>query len=209
MLIAFLLYNDGIGTIIRMATGSDRDRLSSGALIAAICSYSSSDSVLVPVRLDRAEDRDQAAVLADAVYTGIAVSATSRAPRRISLPSRSWSPWCREDAGAFALVVRSARATPPFRRVLRLLRRDGKFAGIFGPRCSPPPSPSPAPPHAVLSVIAFFALGALFLLKVNVEAGLREAARPKLPPSQGADLPEKPCDQRHGVVLHTLSQEPE
>ena len=51
-----------------------------------------------------------------------------------------------------------------------------KFAGIFGPAVfAGTIAATGSSRMAVLSVIAFFAVGALILLKVDVEAGQREA----------------------------------
>src|SRR5207302_671926 len=107
MLVAFLLYNDGIGTIIRMATAFGTEiGLGSGALIAAI--------LLVQ-------------------FVGI-----------------------------------------PFSFLFGSIAE--KIAGIFGPAVfAGTIAATGSSRMAVLSVIAFFAVGALILLKVDVEAGQREA----------------------------------
>ncbi|TMB11525.1 MAG: MFS transporter, partial [Deltaproteobacteria bacterium] len=180
MLIAFLLYNDGIGTIIRMATAFGTEiGLGSGALIAAILLVQFMGIPFSFLFGSLAEKiGTKRTVLAGlAVYTGIAVLAY----------------FTRTEAHFFALAFLVATVqggTQALSRSLfaalvpRYLSGEffaffgvaEKFAGIFGPAVfATTIAVTGSSRTAVLSVIAFFAVGALILLGVDVEAGQREA----------------------------------
>jgi MFS transporter, UMF1 family len=180
MLIAFLLYNDGIGTIVRMATAFGTEiGLSSGALIAAILLV---QFVGIPFSFLSGSIAERIgtkrAVLAGlAVYTGIAVLGY----------------FTRTEAHFFALAFLVAMVQGGTQALSRSLfaalmprHLSGeffaffgvaeKFAGIFGPAVfAATIAVTGTSRTAVLSVIAFFAVGALILLGVDVEAGQREA----------------------------------
>ncbi|TMA92142.1 MAG: MFS transporter [Deltaproteobacteria bacterium] len=180
MLIAFLLYNDGIGTIIRMATAFGTEiGLGSGALIAAILLV---QFVGIPFSFLFGSIAEKIGtkrtVLAGlAVYTGIAVLAY----------------FTRTEAHFFALAFLVATVQGGTQALSRSLFAalvprylsgeffaffgvSEKFAGIFGPAVfATTIAVTGSSRTAVLSVIAFFAVGALILLGVDVEAGQREA----------------------------------
>ena len=180
MLIAFLLYNDGIGTIMRMAAAFGTEiGLDSGPLIAAILLV---QFVGIPFSFlfgsIAGKVGAKRAVLAGlVVYTGIAVLAY----------------FTRTVAHFFALAVLVAIVQGGTQALSRSLFASlvprhlsgeffaffgvaDKFAGIFGPAVfAATIAVTGSSRAAVLSVIAFFAVGALLLLLVDVGAGQREA----------------------------------
>jgi UMF1 family MFS transporter len=180
MLIAFLLYNDGIGTIIRMAAAFGTEiGLESGALIAAILLV---QFVGIPFSFlfgsIAGKVGAKRAVLAGlVVYTGIAVLAY----------------FTRTEAHFFALALLVAMVQGGTQALSRSLFASlvprhlsgeffaffgvaDKFAGIFGPAVfAATIAVTGSSRLAVLSVIGFFAVGALLLLLVDVGAGQREA----------------------------------
>jgi len=183
MLLAFLIYNDGIGTIIRMATiyGTEIG-IGRGALIASILLVQFVGipfSFLFGALAGRIGTK-RAIFLGLVVYAGISVfgyfmttgfhflllaimvgtvqggtQALSRSLFASMIPkSRS-----AEFFGFFAVVE--------------------KFAGIFGPLLfSVIIALTGSSRGAILTVIAFFAVGGALLYRVDVERGRAEAARP-------------------------------
>jgi len=178
MLIAFLLYNDGIGTIIRMAAAFGTEiGLESGALIAAILLVQFSGSRFVSCSGRWREGRRQAG------GAGRIGGVHGHRDPRLLHPDGGplFHPRVpgRHGAGGTQalppLPVRLARAAPPL----------GEFFAFFRWLTSSPASSAGCVRRhhrrdrllspAVLSVIAFFAVGALLLLLVDVGAGQREA----------------------------------
>ena len=181
MLLAFLIYNDGIGTIIRMAglygaelklpeTALDwRDR--HGPVRG--------DSVRVPLRTARVVDRSEARDLPRT--RRLRRHQHRRLPddgrRGSSTCSRSWSGRCRAAArrcqrSLFATMVPRHKSSEFF----GFFAVFEKFAGIFGPALfAVTVSLTGSSRQAILSVIAFFVVGALLLAMVDVEAGQRAA----------------------------------
>jgi UMF1 family MFS transporter len=183
MLLAFLIYNDGIGTIIRMATiyGTEIG-IGRGALIASILLVQFVGipfSFLFGALAGRIGTK-RAIFLGLVVYAGISVfgyfmttgfhflllailvgtvqggtQALSRSLFASMIPkSRS-----AEFFGFFAVVE--------------------KFAGIFGPLLfSVIIALTGSSRGAILTVIAFFLVGGLLLKRVDVERGRAEAVRP-------------------------------
>jgi UMF1 family MFS transporter len=203
LLVAFLVYNDGIGTIIRMAAiyGSELG-LSRGALIGAIllvqmigvpCAY------LFAALAGRLGAK-RAILGGLAVYTGIAVLGY----------------FTRTAAHFFALAVlvglvqggtqalsRSLFASMVPRHLsgefFGFFAVSDKFAGIVGPAVfAAAIGVTGSSRVAVLSVIAFFVIGAVLLLSVDVEQGRREAraaeARVEAAGASGAGMPVEPED---------------
>jgi UMF1 family MFS transporter len=183
MLLAFLIYNDGIGTIIRMATiyGTEIG-IGRGALIASILLV---QFVGIPFSflfgaLAGRIGAKRAIFLGLVVYAGISVfgyymttglhflllailvgtvqggtQALSRSLFASMIPKAQSA----EFFGFFAVVE--------------------KFAGIFGPLIfSAAIAATGSSRAAILSVIAFFAVGGTLLHFVDVERGRAEAARP-------------------------------
>jgi UMF1 family MFS transporter len=190
MLAAFLLYNDGIGTIIRMAAiyGTELG-LESGTLIGAILLV---QLLGIPAAFAFAGVAGRIgakrAVLAGlAVYAGVAVLAY----------------YTRTAAHFWALAVLVGLVQGGTQALSRSLfaslvprRMSGEFfgffsvsdkvAGIFGPLVFGLVGAATGSSRgAVLSVIAFFVAGGALLAAVDVERGRREAqeadAAPALP----------------------------
>jgi UMF1 family MFS transporter len=183
MLIAFLLYNDGIQTIIRMAAiygaevGIDRN--------AQIAAFVLVQFVGVPCTLlfGAAADRigaQRAVFVALVVYIGITMLGYFMAT--------TWHFF------ALALLVgmvqggSQALSRSLFARMIPKHKSSEyfgffsvfeKFAGIFGPALfAASVTLFGSSRAAVLSVIVFFAAGALVLTRVDVEQGEAQAARP-------------------------------
>ena len=179
-LCAFLVYNDGIGTVIRMATiyGTEIG-LPQGSLIAAIllvqfigipCSF------LFAALAGRMGTK-QAILVGLVVYTAVAVLGY----------------YTRTAAHFFALAVlvgvvqggtqalsRSLFASLVPRRLsgefFGLFAVSEKVAGILGPGLfAITIAVTGSSRSAILSVIAFFAVGALLLWRVDVDSGRRRA----------------------------------
>ena len=180
MLVAFLLYNDGIGTIIRMAAAFGTEiGLQSGALIAAILLV---QFVGIPFSFlfgaIAAKTGAKRAVLAGlAVYTAIAVLGY----------------FTRTEAHFFTLAFLVALVQGGTQALSRSLfaslvprHLSGEFfaffgvaeklAGIFGPAVfAATIAVTGSSRTAILSVIGFFAVGSAILLAVDVKAGQEQA----------------------------------
>lgn len=180
MLLAFLVYNDGIGTIIRMATiYGDEIGLDTKAMIAALVLV---QFVGIPCAfafgwLAGKFGAKRSILFSLAVYTGIGVLARymttsthffilavlvgmvqggSQALSRSLFASLIPRDRSGEFFGFFAVVEKFAGVFGPL-----LFYLSGRLAGDSR--------------HAILSVIGFFAVGAVLLAFVDVEAGQREA----------------------------------
>jgi UMF1 family MFS transporter len=180
MLLAFLIYNDGIGTIFRMATiygtelGIERDSLIAAILIVQFvgipCSFAFGSlagrlgvkpsimlglivyTLICIVGYYMKTSRD---FLVLAVLVGTVQGGTQALSRSLfaSLIPRNRSG---EFFGFFAVVE--------------------KFAGIFGPAVFWVINALTGSSRgAILAVIGFFAVGGLLLMMVDVEEGQREA----------------------------------
>jgi MFS transporter, UMF1 family len=180
MLLAFLVYNDGIGTIIRMAGlyGAEM-RLPQSALIGAIVMV---QFVGIPFavlfgRLAGHIGAKRAIFLSLVVYTVIGI-----------LGYRMTSIWefyllaflVGTVQGGSQALSRSLFATmiPRHRssEFFGFFAVFEKFAGIFGPALfALTISLTGSSRNAILSVIAFFVVGAALLALVDVEAGQRAA----------------------------------
>lgn len=180
MLVAFLLYNDGIGTIIRMAAIYGKELgLPTGTLVGAILMV---QLVGVPAAYAFAALAGRLgakrAILAGlAVYVGVAVLAYST----------------NSEAQFWALAVLVALVQGGTQALSRSLfaslvprQRSGEFfgffsvsdkvAGILGPLVfALVTQVTGSSRGAVLSVIAFFVAGGALLARVDVERGRREA----------------------------------
>jgi UMF1 family MFS transporter len=180
MLLAFLIYNDGIGTIIRMATAYGTEiGIGQGELIAAVLLV---QFVGVPFAflfggLASRLGAKRAILLGLLVYAGISVIGY----------------FMRTAAHFFALALLVGAVQGGTQALSRSLfaslvprQRSGEFfgffsvtekvAGILGPALfAVAIGLAGSSRAAVLSVIAFFVVGALLLLRVDVEAGQRAA----------------------------------
>jgi UMF1 family MFS transporter len=180
MLLAFLVYNDGIGTIIRMAGlyGAEM-RLPQSALIGAIVMV---QFVGIPFavlfgKLAGHVGAKRAIFLSLVVYTVIGI-----------LGYRMTSIWefyllaflVGTVQGGSQALSRSLFATMIPRNksseFFGFFAVFEKFAGIFGPALfALTISLTGSSRNAILSVIAFFVVGAALLALVDVEAGQRAA----------------------------------
>ena len=180
MLLAFLIYNDGIGTIIRMATVYGTEiGIDQGALIAAILLVQ-----FVGIPFSFLFGMLAGSIGAKrAMFLGLLVYTAHQRPRLLHEDGdallrarRAGGHGAGGDAGAEPVAVREPDAAAQVGGVLRLLRVFEKFAGIFGPLIfAGTIAATGSSRNAILSVIAFFAVGALLLSRVNLEEG-REAA---------------------------------
>jgi UMF1 family MFS transporter len=180
LLVAFLVYNDGIGTIIRMATiyGTELG-IGQGALIAAVLlvQFLGIPFAFLFGAVAGRIGAKRAVLLALAIYALIAVVGWSmRTAAHFFLL-----------AGLVAVVQGGAQALS--RSLFSSLvpaRRSGEFfgffsvmekaAGLLGPGLfAVAVALTGSSRSAVLSVVAFFAVGALLLARVDVEAGRRAA----------------------------------
>jgi UMF1 family MFS transporter len=180
MLLAFLVYNDGIGTIIRMATIYGREiKIERGALIASILLV---QFVGIPFSflfgmLATKIGAKRAILLGLAVYTLICIVGYSMSTGTHFL--------------ILAILVGTVQGgTQALSRSLfaSMIPRDKsgeyfgffavveKFAGILGPALFTVISLiSGSSRGAILGVIGFFAVGGLLLWMVDVEEGQRQA----------------------------------
>ncbi|HVS18587.1 MAG TPA: MFS transporter, partial [Planctomycetota bacterium] len=180
LLVAFLVYNDGIGTIIRMATPFGEELgLDRGAMITAIlmvqfigipCAFAfgalarrfgAKSSILFGIgvyflitlvawRMDSETDFYLLAGMVGLVQGG--VQALSRSLFASMIPARRSG----EFFGLFAVLE--------------------KFAGVAGPAFFWLASVTTGSSRAgLVSVVLFFAVGGLLLARVDVEAGQRAA----------------------------------
>lgn len=180
MLLAFLIYNDGIGTIFRMATiyGSEI-KIESSAMIAAIVLV---QFVGIPFAflfgaLAGRIGAKPAILMSLVVYIGISVLAffMSTATHFFLLAILVGMVQGGSQAlsrSLFASLIPRDRSGEFF----GFFAVVEKFAGIFGPLVfSASIAVAGSSRHAILSVIAFFVVGAILLIYVDVEAGQREA----------------------------------
>jgi UMF1 family MFS transporter len=200
MLLAFLVYNDGIGTIIRMATiyGTELG-LPAGALIGAILLV---QFIGIPAAIAFGAIAGRVgakpAILAGLlVYTGVAILAY----------------FTRTVAHFFALAVLVGLVQGGTQALSRSLfasliprRLSGEFfgffavsekvAGILGPGLfALAIAVTGSSRSAVLSVIAFFAVGAALLWRVDVAEGRRAAEAA----DAAAAAPRGPGDEAAGA----------
>ncbi|MGC1721247.1 MAG: MFS transporter [Isosphaeraceae bacterium] len=180
MLLAFLIYNDGIGTIIRMATiyGTEMG-IDEGAMIKAILLV---QFVGIPFSflfgmLAGKIGAKRSILIGLAAYTGICIV--------------GYSMRTEEDFLTLAILVGMVQGgTQALSRSLfaSLIPRDKsgeyfgffavveKFAGIFGPLLFAVINTlSGSSRGAILGVIGFFAFGGLLLWMVDVDEGQRQA----------------------------------
>jgi UMF1 family MFS transporter len=185
MLLAFLIYNDGIGTIIRMAGlyGAEL-KLPDSALIGAIVMV---QFVGIPFaflfgQLAAWIGAKRASFLSLIVYVVISIVGYRM--------TEAWQFYLLAFLvgtvqGGSQALSRSLFATMVPRHksseFFGFFAVFEKFAGIFGPALfAVTVSLTGSSRQAILSVIAFFVVGAILLAMVDVEAGQR-AARKELP----------------------------
>jgi UMF1 family MFS transporter len=182
MLVAFLLYNDGIQTIIKMASiygaeiGIDRNaQIAAFILVQFVgvpCSF------LFGMLADRIGART-AVFISLAVYTGISVLGyfMTTATQFFALAFLVGTVQGGSQAlsrSLFARMIPHHKSSEYF----GFFSVFEKFAGIFGPAVfAAAVTMTGSSRPAVLSVIAFFIAGAIVLARVDVAAGQREATR--------------------------------
>lgn|SRR5262245_11455719 len=182
MLVAFLLYNDGIQTIIKMASiygaeiGIDRNaQIAAFILVQFVgvpCSF------LFGMLADRIGAKP-AVFVSLAVYIAISVLGyfMTTAAQFFALAILVGTVQGGSQALSRSLF---ARMIPPHKssEYFGFFSVFEKFAGIFGPAIfAAAVTMTGSSRPAVLSVIAFFIAGALVLLRVDVGAGQRDAVR--------------------------------
>jgi MFS transporter, UMF1 family len=180
MLVAFLVYNDGIGTIIRLAAiYATKIGLDQSVIIAALVAVQFGGipcAFLFGMLADRIGSK-RAVLLGLLVYTGICILGYY-----MSTATHFW---------ALALLVAAVQGgTQALSRSLfaTLIPRDKsgeffgffgvaeKFAGIFGPGIFALISYLTGESRgAIIAIIAFFAIGGLLLSLVDVAGGQRAA----------------------------------
>lgn len=180
MMVAFLIYNDGIQTIIRMAAifgaeiGIDRGTLIGAILVVQFvgipCTFAFG-------QLAARIGAKRAVLLGVAVYGAIALIGWSM--------ESAWQFWTLAllvglvqggtqalSRSLFASLIPKAKSSEMF----GLFAVFEKFAGIFGPMLfGLAVSLTGSSRHAILSVLLFFAVGGALLFRVDVDAGRRAA----------------------------------
>jgi UMF1 family MFS transporter len=176
MMLAFLIYNDGIGTIIRMAvTFGEEKAIPAETMLAVILTV---QFVGIPFsilfgRLAGRIGAKRAILLALAVYVGIAIYAAQMNSQR-----EFWIMALAVGAvqGGAQSLSRSlfARLVPAHKagEFFGLFATLEKFAGVLGPYLF---VVFPTSEGAILALIAFFVIGAAILARVDVETGARLA----------------------------------
>jgi len=185
MLVAFLIYNDGIQTIIKMATAYGTEiGIGQGALIAAILMV---QFVGVPCSflfgtLAGRIGAKRGVLLGLAVYTGISVLGYFM---RTAAHFFMLAALVGLVQGGTQALSRSLFATmvPPHKsgEFFGFFSVFEKFAGIFGPLFfALAIALTGSSRAAILTVIAFFAAGALVLTRVDVAEGERAARKAEM-----------------------------
>src|SRR5208282_4798258 len=176
MLLAFLIYNDGIGTIIRMAViygkeiGIKREPLIESILLVQFVGIPF--SFLFGMLAGKIGAK-WSILLGLAAYTGICIVGYSMRTER--------------DFLALAILVGMVQGgTQALSRSLfaSLIPRDksGEYFGIFGPLLFAVINTlSGSSRGAILGVIGFFAVGGLLLWMVDVDEGQRQARAGETP----------------------------
>ena len=181
LLLAFLLYNDGIQTIIRMASlYGTQVGIAEGSLIAAllIVQFVGVPFAFVFGRLAKRIGPKPAIFVSLAVYIGITVLAfyMTSAWEFFALAILVGTVQGGSQAlsrSLFASMIPRHRSSEFF----GFFAVFEKFAGIFGPLLfSVAIALTGSSRAAIMSVILFFVAGALLLSKVDVEEGRRIAA---------------------------------
>ena len=181
MMVAFLVYNDGIGTVIRMATlFGEQNHISTDTMLLAILvvQFVGIPCAILFGRLATRVGAKAAILCALAVYVGIAVVAYGMNTEREFWIMAVLVGTVQGGAQAlsrslFASLVPKHKSAEFF----GLFSTLEKFAGVIGPAVF---SASASSGAAILSLIGFFAVGAAILACVNVREGqalAREAER--------------------------------
>jgi len=181
MMIAFLIYNDGIGTVIRMATlfGEER-KIPEGTMLGAILvvQFVGIPCAILFGRLAARIGAKRAILVALTVYVGISIVGYN-----MDTVGEFWTMAVlvgTVQGGAQALSRSLFASLVPKHKSAEffgLFSTLEKFAGVIGPAVF---SASASSGAAILSLIGFFAVGGAILACVNVSQGqalAREAER--------------------------------
>lgn len=183
LLFAFLIYNDGIGTIIKLATVYGTEiGLDAGAMITAILlvQFIGIPFTFVFGQLATKLGAKRSIYLALVVYMGVSVLGYFMTSALHFYLLAAMVGMVQGGAQAlsrslFASMIPKEKSSEFF----GLFSVFEKFAGIFGPAIFAGAiwiTGSSRP--AILSVIGFFAVGMVLLARVDVEAGQRAVAEP-------------------------------
>lgn len=181
MMLAFLVYNDGIGTIIRMAvTFGEEKQIAAETMLAVILvvQFVGIPFAILFGRLAQSFGAKRAILLALVVYIGIAIYAAQLSSERefwiMALAVAAVQGGAQSlSRSLFARLIPAHKAGEFF----GLFATLEKFAGVLGPYLF---VILPSSETAILALIAFFVIGALLLACVDVEKGAslaREAER--------------------------------
>lgn len=172
MMLAFLVYNDGIGTIIRMAVSFGEERqISSSTLLAVILTvqFVGVPCALAFGRLAARIGAKRAILLTLLIYTGISIYAAQLSTERefwiMALAVASVQGGAQSLSRSLFARLIPAHKSGEFFGLFATLE---KFAGVLGPYLF---VLLPSSQAAILALIAFFVLGAVLLLLVDVEKG--------------------------------------
>ena len=183
MLVAFMLYNDGIGTIIRMATlYGTQVGIDQGSLIAALLlvQFIGVPCAFLFGAVASKVGAKPAILVALVLYTVISVLAFRMTTARDFLVlAGAGRPGAGRQPGAEPLALRQpdpARIGPPSSSASSRCSRSSP--GSSGRCCSRRRWRSPGSSRAaILSVILFFVAGGALLVTVDIDEGRRAAER--------------------------------
>jgi len=180
MLVAFLIYNDGIGTIIRMAASYGTElRIGQGAVIGAflLVQFIGIPFAIAFGALASRIGAKRAIFVSLVVYAGISVLGYFMKSAREFYALAVLVGMVQGGSQAlsrslFASMIPRERSAEFF----GLFSIFEKFAGIIGPAIfAATIAMTGSSRNAILSVIAFFIVGGVLLARVNVEEGRRAA----------------------------------
>ena len=180
MLVAFLIYNDGIGTIIRMAASYGTElRIGQGAVIGAflLVQFIGIPFAIAFGALASRIGAKRAIFVSLVVYAGISVLGYFMKSAREFYALAVLVGMVQGGSQAlsrslFASMIPRERSAEFF----GLFAIFEKFAGIIGPAIfAGTIAATGSSRNAILSVIAFFIVGGLLLARVDVEEGRRAA----------------------------------
>jgi len=182
LLLAFLIYNDGIQTIIKMATAYGTEiGIGQSALIVPSCWCSSWGSLHFPVRDGGGTHRGQAGALpgTDGVRCHQRAGIFHEDRHPVLRSGRPGGHGPGGHSGSEPLALRQHDSAAQVGRILGFFSVFEKFAGIFGPLIfAGTIAATGSSRNAILSVIGFFVVGGALLRLVNVEEGQRAALAP-------------------------------
>lgn len=180
-LIAFWIYTDGLGTIVRMATAYGHEigiGVTDMVVALIITQLIGIPCTLIFARLARGIGAKRSILLTLAVYAVVSVSAyfmrTAVHFYALAFSVATVQGGCQAlSRSLFARMVPRTRSAEFF----GFYSTSSKFAGVFGPLLFGILTHATGQSRlGILSVVAFFIVGAAFLSRVDVEEGIAEAA---------------------------------